>query len=121
MLKKQPGVSMIPVNPTDRSLIAANDTATFSEKMSLYLLSSDKGECQYIEPLGDGFYFSPVTMSWENGRLSISSERDHEWTIYVSLPEPPQTIAGADTWEYDQDKQQLVIKKTALQVNISIK
>jgi hypothetical protein len=117
---KHPQHTLIPVNPTDQTLIAAQDTATYSENMLVYSLDDRDQEIQYYEPLGDGFYFSPITISRSGGALKVYGERDHNWTFHISTPTLPTSISGADHWEYDAAAQELIVEKVGMQFEIVV-
>ncbi|PHN07046.1 hypothetical protein CRP01_08685 [Flavilitoribacter nigricans DSM 23189 = NBRC 102662] len=109
---------LIPVNPASQSLIQANDTTTFSENMEVYILKDEAQQIQYYEPLGDGFYFSPVTISQQGGSISVKGERKHGWTFRIRTADPPKTVNGADEWAYDAQEKLLVVQKTGMQFEI---
>lgn len=113
-------LTLVPVNPNTQTLIEANDTTTFSEKMMVYVLNTKNQQVQYYEPLGDGFYFAPVTISQNDSNIKVYGERNHEWTFTVYTPTPPKTIKGADDWTYDEEAKQVIIEKTGMQFEVSI-
>ncbi|MCB0632126.1 MAG: glycoside hydrolase family 28 protein [Saprospiraceae bacterium] len=113
-----PDATLIPVNPDGQTLIAAKDTATFSEEMMVYVLDDQDREVQYYEPLGDGFYFSPITISQKDGILKVYGERNHNWTFHIQTPTPPAKVTGADQWAYDAEAKELVVEKAGMQFEI---
>lgn len=115
-----PAISLVPVNPTSKTLITAKDTATFSEKMLVYVLDAQDQQVMYYEPLGDGFYFSPVTISQTDSKIKVLGERNHDWTFHIRLAAEPRSIAGADDWQYDAQKQELTVHKAGMQFEIVI-
>lgn len=115
-----PAISLVPVNPGSKTLITAKDTATFSEKMRVYVLDSQDQQVMYYEPLGDGFYFSPVTISQTDSKIKVLGERNHDWTFHIRLAAEPRSIAGADDWQYDAQKQELTVNKAGMQFEIII-
>ena len=120
MSSQNPAVTIIPVNPEDQHLIAETDTTSFSEKMALHLLSTQNSSFRYMEPLGDGFYFSPVDIRLRNSELAVSGENSHEWTIYLHALTPPKNVKGADRWSYDENQHQLIMEKAAMKFEITI-
>lgn len=113
-----PDVHLIPLNPTDRTLIAARDTATFSKAMTVYVLDTEEETIQYIEPLGDGFYFSPITITKKGNTLKVYGERDHDWTFHIKTSIPPTDVSEADDWAYDEEAQELTVEKAGMQFEI---
>lgn len=119
-LDQQPATFLVPVNPDLQSLIAANDTTTFSEAMTLYAIGDQKHQIRYIEPLGDGFYFSPVTISQSGNVIKVQGERKHNWTFHIHTTSAPNAVNGADAWKYDSQDQVLVAQKNGMQFEIVI-
>lgn len=115
-----PSTFLVPVNPNNRTLIAAKDTAAFSEKMLVYVLDDQSQQLVYYEPLGDGFYFSPVTISQADSKIKVQGERNHAWTFLIRMPSEPKSIAGADDWQYDAQEQELIVNKAGMQFEIVI-
>ena len=114
-----PEAFIIPVNPVSHQLVGEKDTAAFSKTMHVYIIKKDAHRMEYIEPLGDGFYFSPITISREDNKISVYSEREHEWTFYIDLEEQPADVLGADQWEYIESNQ-IIAKKEGMQFDLII-
>ena len=59
--------SIIPVNSkTKQALLKGDTTHVFSDTMQVYIVNKTNSSVKYYEPLGDGFYFSPVEISLKN-------------------------------------------------------
>lgn len=111
---------IVAVNPNTQSIILEKDTTTYSKKMEVYLLRDNTQSTNYFEPLGDGFYISPVNVNYTGSSLTINGEREHEWKFLIKTDLKPQKINGADSWEYNEDQKQLVIEKSGMQFELSI-
>ncbi|MEZ4772723.1 MAG: glycoside hydrolase family 28 protein [Bacteroidia bacterium] len=121
-VKEDSHFHIAPVDLKNMVLIEPGDTAKFSEEMKLYVLSENPGEISYFEPLGDGFYISPVSVASKNNgkEIKISAERNHHWTIVVKSAFKPKSIAGAESWEYNSEKQELHIEKSGAAFELKI-
>jgi hypothetical protein len=103
----------------EQTLIEAGDTTTFSEKTTVYVLSQEQQQIRYYEPLGDGFYFAPVTISIIDNGIRVSGERNHLWQFRIKLPAEPASVSGADEWAYDATRQYLNVEKEGMQFEFS--
>ncbi|MBL7110331.1 MAG: glycoside hydrolase family 28 protein [Bacteroidales bacterium] len=94
----------------------------YSDTIRLYVHPGIEKEFAFFEPLGDGFYISQVDIRYdqETGRLSVSGERSHTWIFYIKTEGKPETVFGADTWQYDADNHWLLIRGTGSKLNIRI-
>ena len=116
---KSPIAAML---PGGSSLISAGDTIAFSENMNVHILLENNPEILFYEPLGDGFYVSPVSISVKNeGRqIAVKAERDHSWTFQIQSESKPEQVTGSDTWEYDEDQQRLTVMKAGGSFDLEI-
>lgn len=112
---------LTPFNPASEQLIKANDTTAFSSPMSLYVPQIAKDEIKFFEPLGDGFYHSPITIIKTDTQIEIWGERQHDWTIVMAAPDKPKDIVGADHWEYNAEQKEVLIQKKGMQFLIEVK
>jgi len=73
-----------------------------SDTLRLIIIPGEECEFTFFEPLGDGFYYTPVTITSrdEGSLLSISGERVHQWIIYRKTRKVPAEVIGADHWQY---------------------
>ncbi len=118
--KENPSVCIVPVNPLTKELIGEKDTASFSKSMHAYILNNSEYQVEYIEPLGDGFYFSPITISQKGNKIKVHGERDHEWTFYISSDQGVKEVQGVDNWKYDPEQNQIIAKKEGMQFEVVI-
>lgn len=118
-----PEFVIAPVDMENQILIEEGDTAKFSDEVKIYILSDKSARMSYHEPLGDGFYISPVSIeSTKQGKyIILSAERNHHWTIYIKSAQKPETVYGVDSWEYDPETQNLVIEKEGDSFSVAIK
>ncbi|WP_167619338.1 glycoside hydrolase family 28 protein [Maribellus sediminis] len=112
-INKNADVVIIPVNPTANQALANGDTTEFSENIQVYVLKNEDAALSYYEPLGDGFYYIPVEVAvTNNGRtIEIKGQKEHRYTFSVNKGKKPENIEGADSWKYDDDRQQITIDK----------
>ena len=111
---------LTPFNPATEQVIQANDTTLFSHEMSLYVPTGDD-EIEFFEPLGDGFYYSPVTISKAKNQIEVQGERRHDWTIVIAAPKKPKEVIGADDWNYDAAKKEITIRKVGMQFQLEVR
>jgi hypothetical protein len=94
-------------------LIQQGDTVS-TDTIRVILFPGDGGAFNFLGPLGDGFYITPVMLSWNGGasRLQVETERPLHWIIYLKSDHSPAKVSGADTWKYHGDGQWLQLNKT---------
>lgn len=116
-------VVIIPVNPTANQALVEGDTTEFSENIKLYILKAEDAVLSYYEPLGDGFYYTPVEVAVKNNgtTLEITGQKEHQYTFIVNRDEEPEEITEADLWEYDSDRRQINIEKKGKSFTLDIK
>lgn len=116
-------VVIIPVNPTANHALVEGDTTEFSENIKLYILKAEDAVLSYYEPLGDGFYYTPVEVAVKNNgtTLEITGQKEHHYTFIVNRDEEPEEITEADQWQYDSDRRQINIEKKGKSFTLDIK
>ena len=112
---------LTPLNPANGQPIKANDTIAFSSPLSLFVPQIAKDEIEFFEPLGDGFYHSPITITKTTYQIEVKGERQHDWTIVVDAPDQPADVVGADHWEYNAVQKEILIQKKGMQFLIEVK
>jgi polygalacturonase len=120
--KANPGSTIIPVNPIDQTLLYAEDSTAFSKKMMVYINPTTSSEMKYIEPLGDGFYWSPVTITYnkEDSFITIIGDKEHQWNIRMPLAEKPKHVYGVDSWSFNEEQAYLSIDIKAPKATIKM-
>jgi hypothetical protein len=105
----------------DRALFRAGDTLQ-SDTLCMIILPSGNTEFSFMEPLGDGYYYTPVkvTCSDEGRKLNVTGERVHHWTFFVKTSGEPETVRGADSWTYNGNEGWIEAGKTGSAFSISI-
>lgn len=111
---------LTPLHPASEQPIKANDTIAFSSTLSLYIPQIATDKIKFFEPLGDGFYHSPITITKTANQIEVRGERQHDWTIIMVAPDKPKAIAGADHWEYNAGQQELIMQKKGMQFLLEI-
>jgi len=94
------------------NIILSGDTL-YSDTIRVILIPGEDTAFRFFEPMGDGFYITPVNISMEgSGRgFSISGERTHYWEFFALLQSRPEDVRGADAWYYDAETHWLIVKK----------
>ncbi len=112
----------ISVGAGDGRIIHKGDTL-YSDTIRVIFTGVEETEFGFSEPLGDGYYISPVNIRTgeQGGRLSVSSERVHHWILYASREKKPGGVSGAGDWQYDPDRHRLVIRKTGSAFELEIR
>ena len=107
-----PDVVIIPVNPQDETVVADGDTINYSENLEVHIMKEDESMMSFFEPLGDGFYYSSVKIANKNqGKsIEIKGQKKHRYTLFVTRKTKPETVTGAATWSYDENKKQIIIQ-----------
>ncbi len=113
---------IIPVNATEKQALLSGDTTEFSLPMEVYIMKKEDVSVNFFEPLGDGFYYSEVKITNKNqGKtIEVRGQKTHNYTFFVSCKTKPASISGAESWEYDENMQQLNIKKTGKSFSIQM-
>ncbi|MCB0640495.1 MAG: hypothetical protein KDC44_02610, partial [Phaeodactylibacter sp.] len=103
--------SIVIVNPGTEKIIPQGDSTSFSEEMVIYIFPEQSASTQYIEPLGDGFYSTPVQLSYNraDNTIDIAGEKNHQWTFRLKTDAAPKTIKGAASWSFNEAEQYLDI------------
>jgi len=112
-INKNADAVIIPVNPTVNQALVEGDTTAFSENIKMYILKAEDAVLSYYEPLGDGFYYTPVEVALTNsgGTIEIKGQKEHLYTFTVNCDKKPEKIEGADSWNYDDERNQITIEK----------
>ena len=115
-------VGIIPVNLTSKTVIENMDTTQFSQEMEVLILHNQEDSLKYYEPLGDGFYYTPVVISIKNkgAIIEVKGQKQHDYTLILRRDSKPANIYGADHWEYDSVKKQAIIEKKAAGFSLQI-
>jgi len=95
------------------ALIHQGDTIS-TDTIRVVLFPGNGGAFNFRGPLGDGFYITPVMLSWNRGaaRLEVKTERSLHWIIYLKSEHSPGEVSGADAWNYMTDGKWLRLSKT---------
>ncbi len=118
-----PEVGIIPVNPHSEIPLLEGDSTDFSKDMLVYIFPNGKSTITYIEPLGDGFYTTPVRIDYDSqaGKLEVDGEKEHNWTFRIKRDEAPQEVSGALEWSYDEEGEWLEVRRTTSRPRILIR
>lgn len=111
---------LVLINSNNQRKVVATDTTTFSQEMLVYVQNEIEEQLMVYEPLGDGFYFSSLTIIKSGKLLMVNGERNHLWKIHIAAPDKPQRIIGADSWTYDQENKQIIAQKEGMQFEILV-
>jgi len=84
-----------------KGIIAHGDTLE-TDTLKVVVIPGSRQKLVFFEPLGDGFYVTPVEVSSgeEDGLLKVTSEKTHHWEIYVKGDGEPDELSGLDEWKY---------------------
>ncbi|MBO0324059.1 glycoside hydrolase family 28 protein [Muricauda sp. CAU 1633] len=123
LLAKQKEVTIFPVNPLTKKVLFEKDTTKFSEEMAVYIFPERTSEIEYIEPLGDGFYVTPVNIQFDDQKnsITVNGEKRHKWYFRVKMESAPKEVTGADSWSYNKQEAYLEIHKEAAKGTLTIK
>lgn len=116
-------ISIIPVNSKNNQAILEGDTTEFSDSISIYILQNINSNIKYYEPLGDGFYYSPVEISMkENGKfLEVTGQKSHIFTFIIDTNTKPKNILESDSWKYDSKAKQIRAEKNGASFILQMK
>ena len=111
--KTAPELAIIPVHGLTEKAIVEGDSISFSDQMTVFVFPKESAAITYIEPLGDGFYTTPVEIRFDkNGDVfMVDGEKSHQWYFRVKWDVAPTTVAGADSWTFNKNEGFLDIQK----------
>lgn len=120
--KQHPGSSIFPLDPVSMEIIGPDDTMNSAVHQEVYVFPEGNASLKCYEPLGDGFYYSPLSIIWlqSTRQLQIQSEVRHNWTIHLAWESAPGQVYGATQWNYDQDHQHIIAEVTSAPFTITI-
>lgn len=122
LIEKNNDLIIVPVNPMTEKIIMPKDTTIFSDKMTVYIFPNKSGFTEYIEPLGDGFYSTPVNINFnkKSGAIEIAGEKNHQWNFIIKMDTIPKNVKGADKWEFNKIDKFLDLQKECSRCKITI-
>lgn len=102
-------------------IITPGDTL-YSDTLRVIILPEHKEELAFFEPLGDGFYQTPVNIRFDPQArlLSISGEREHHWIFYLMQERKPRKVLDADDWSFQEGERWMEARKTGSTFRIMI-
>lgn len=120
---KGPEISIIPIDIKNNKVILQGDSIATNKVMRIHLLNNKQSEINYYEPLGDGFYYSPVTILVEekNRTIEVKGQKSHQYIFLIASKTAPKYVEGADKWLYNSEKKEITITKTGIKFKLSIK
>ena len=115
-------ISIIPVDTENNVVVSQGDSIQFSDSMSIHVFRKNNSVIKYHEPLGDGFYYSPVEISLkDDGKtIEVSGQKSHIYTFLIKAETKPNTITGTDSWKYDSTAQQIIVEKQGVSFKLQI-
>lgn len=119
---KHPEISIIPVDLKQNKVISQGDTIATNKTMQIHLLNNKPAAIKYYEPLGDGFYYSPVSIAVQKNieTIEVKGQKSHEYIFLVHTEAAPKDIEGCDNWVYHNKTNQLSITKSGITFKIQI-
>ncbi len=115
-------ISIVPVNKSSNTLIQDTDTTIFSDSINIYILQEINSSIKYFEPLGDGFYYSPVEIFVKNNgkTIEVIGQKSHIYTFFINSASRPNNISESDSWKYSSETQQIFAIKKGVSFKLSI-
>lgn len=120
--RQYPDARILPLDPETQQIIGPGDTLSSSDHLEVFIFPDGNASLKCLEPLGDGFYYSPLSITWlrTTGQLQIQSEVRHHWTVHLEWESKPGQVYGANEWEYDQEKNQITAEMTNAPFTLTI-
>jgi hypothetical protein len=90
------------------------------DTLQIIIVPGESGELTFSQPLGDGYYYTPVSVRWdeEQRELQITSELSLHCVVFLHSEWPPERVDGAEGWVYQPDEKLLVVRKTGTSFRI---
>ena len=119
---QNPQSAILPVDPVSQVVISPGDTMTSADRLEVYVFPAGNSALKCYEPLGDGYYYSPLSLTWiqSTRQFQIQSEVRHHWTVYLELRDAPKQVYGASHWEYNAGQRQLKAELTGVPFTLTI-
>lgn len=104
----------------EKSVLISQGDTLFSDTIEVVINPEGRQSFSFYEPLGDGFYFSPVNIEFNmaKNQLTVSGERSHEWIFHIKTDKQPGNMNGINSLEYDVDHLWLTLKKPGTKFEI---
>ena len=120
--RQYPDARILPLDPETQQIIGPGDTLSSSDHLEVFIFPDGNASLKCLEPLGDGFYYSPLSITWlrTTGQLQIQSEVRHHWTVHLEWESKPGQVYGANEWKYDQEKNQITAEMTNAPFTLTI-
>ncbi len=99
---------------TYRDGIFSSGDTIHSDTVRIIIFPGEGGTFSFSAPLGDGYYYSPADLEWDEGgaRIQVTTELELNWILYVSKQGAPGSVTGADRWTFIETDGWLVLQKT---------
>ena len=122
-IEKDKDLAILPINLLSSKLISNGDTTVFSDSIKVIVLESKNSSLIYYEPLGDGFYYSPVEISVtdKDKSLKVKGQKAHTYIFNIDFTAKPDSVIGADSWHYNNETGRLVAFKEGISFDIHLK
>jgi hypothetical protein len=106
----------------DRSEPLEEGDTAGGDPLRIVVLPGEPADFTFSEPLGDGFYYSPVQIRWDQTDqvLLVTGEVNHRWIIYIRSQEEPEEVTGGDHWEFLPVEAMLVVQKSGTSFSVNI-
>lgn len=93
-----------------------------ADKETILIYPNGKTNYTYHKPLGEGTEYSDVQIlvNAEKGEVKINSDKKDDYILLVKANKKPNSVVGADSWEYDFDKNMIEIIKKGKSFTIEI-
>jgi alpha-glucosidase (family GH31 glycosyl hydrolase) len=94
--------------------------ASFSEAQTILTYPKAGASYTYHKPLGDGTAYEDIYLVWqEPHKLTVKGTSEDQYIFLVRGCEKPNTVSGADSWDYDLVHKTLVVRKRGRSFTIS--
>lgn len=109
----QEGQSIVVVNEDSKKIVLDRDTITQADRLSVYVKAKDDSQLTFYEPLGDGFYISPVTIqvSANGTQVEVKGQKVHNYQLVFVKETEGIKVEGADAFYYDKENNFLLVNK----------
>ena len=114
--------SIIPMNITNN--YSEIGDSTLAGKQTMYIVP-DRGmkEYQYYRPIGDGIEYEPILVSYDGQtkEIRIQGQSKLNYAFLVHSNTKPIKVINADKWEYNEDKEEILILKSGNKFRITLR
>ena len=114
--------AIIPMNVKNN--VTGHGDENSVNKQTILIYPNDESEYTFHKPIGGGSEYRDVEIKVnaddEQIEIEINSDKKDNYILLVKAAQKPSNVIGADSWEYNSDKNRIKIEKTGKSFSVKI-